>query len=314
MVKSNHIGAGAGKIGVKSSLVRFTIACLVAVYHFFFCPVREANVNIIEVLPPCRPLNITAAEEGIVCIPKCKPHCNHTIEGLGLDANEKVNITIRQSKNYYTHEYGKYRTHFPEENIYLNHSSQSVSIHEAMQPRAVTERLFRRIIAKLFRAGVLDPSKNIINTGSWIGDNAVSWALMLEQLTENPGKVIAVDPSEKYLQYMTNIANENSIGNICTHLTVYSSEERTIFASTTEHMGVDVRNKKGTAIKAIPIDSENIENLALLHIDVEGHESELLAGALGLIHSSRPVVSTECCCSGSRICMEQNETYLSFDK
>lgn len=277
-----------------------TISCLVfavlSAHHLYsYFRVREVDVNTspFEVIQPCRPLNITAAKEDIVCIPKCKPHANQTIEGLGLDANERINITTQQNKDFFTHEYGRYRIHFPEENIYLDHASQSLRLKEEMQSRAVTERLFRRIIAKLFRAGVLDPSKNIVNTGSWIGDNALSWALMLEQLSENPGKVIAVDPSAKYLQYMTNIANENSISNICTHLTVYSSEERTIFTSGTEHMGVDLKNKEGIGMKAITLGSENLENVTLLHIDVEGHESELLQGALRLIDSSRPVIVTE---------------------
>jgi len=279
--------------------------------------VREVDVNIsskFEVIRPCRPLDITAAKENIVCIPKCKPHANQTIEGLGLDANERITITTQHNKDFFRHEYGRYRIHFPEENIYLDHASQPLRLHEEMQPRAVTERLFRRIIAKLFRAGVLDPSKNIINTGSWIGDNALSWALMLEQLSENPGKVIAVDPSAKYIQYMTNIANENSISNMCTHLTVYSSKERTIFTGNTEHMGVNLSNKKGIAMKAITLSSENLENVTLLHIDVEGHESELLEGASRLIDSSRPVVRT-CCCCGFHFFMllyGQKDTILIF--
>ena len=42
----------------------------------------------------------------------------------------------------------------------------------------------------IYQAGVLDPSKDIVNTGSWIGDNALPWAMMLEHLRpDNPGKM-----------------------------------------------------------------------------------------------------------------------------
>lgn len=243
-------------------------------------------------LPPCKPINITSAKEKIICLPKCKPQAGQTIEGMQLDHNEMINVTTQQNKKFFTGEYGKYRIHFSEENIHLDVINPQKRGQE-MAPRSVTERLFRRIIAKLFRAGVLDPSKNIINTGSWIGDNALPWAIMLEQLSDNPGKVIAVDPSQIMVQAMASIANTNSISNLCTRVAVYSSEERTIFTGTTEHMIVNTVNKKGIELKAITLDSEGLNNVTLMHLDVEGHEAELLMGARGLIESSRPVIVTE---------------------
>ena len=69
--------------------------------------------------------------------------------------------------------------------MYLNQSSDYVVEKKpsmAYQPHAYHERLFRRIIAKLYRAGVLDPQKNILNSGSNMGDNALPWARMLKNL------------------------------------------------------------------------------------------------------------------------------------
>lgn len=107
-------------------------------------------------------------------------------------------------------EYNKYQLYFPEEKIYLNLTARlaneviaatkdamgkkkdSIDDKGYLHSRIYTERLLRGIVVKLLRAGVLDPSKYIVNTGSWIGDNALSWALMLESLKpDNPGKVIA---------------------------------------------------------------------------------------------------------------------------
>jgi len=245
-------------------------------------------------LQPCAPFNMSLARKGIHCISKCKPRADQTVEGLGLDINERINITLYKMPGQpVEHEYVKYNVEFPEENVFLRHASEEIKVGLEIHPKAYNERLLRRIIAKLYRAGVLDPTKNIINTGSFIGDNALPWGMMLQQLTENPGKVYAVDPSARFLDYMANIANENSIGNICTHLAIYSSEEKTFLTSSTEHMQVDSNMKKGMEVKAVTLDSENIENLGLLHIDVEGHESELLEGAIGIIATSRPVIVTE---------------------
>lgn len=247
-------------------------------------------------LPTCGPVDIDAARESLVCLQKCKPPANRTIEGLGLDPDEKLNTTVRDPRNSWTAEYGKYRVHFPEENIYLNITKGHADDDgfDVIRPRSITERLFRRIIAKLFRAAVLDPAGNIVNTGSWVGDNAVPWALLLEQLRpETPGKVFAIDPSAKYVQLMADLANMNGVGNLCTQVAVFSSEEKTIFASTTEHMAVTSKNRGNIALQAITLDSVNLDNVSLLHIDVEGHESELLDGARSLLASSRPVVVTE---------------------
>ena len=74
-----------------------------------------------------------------------------------------------------THEFGKYRYYFPEEDVYLN---QSIPGKLQLQPHAYHERLFRRIISKLYRAGVIDPTTNLINSGSNMGDNALPWAQM----------------------------------------------------------------------------------------------------------------------------------------
>ena len=126
-------------------------------------PEQLAKNNLFFQLPLCKSLNLTAVQEGIICIPKCDPSVAD--EG-SLYPNEKVNLTIRTPRDTYPGEYGKYRIHFPEEEIYLHvDGSEYKKGWQAMHPRSVTERLFRRVIAKLFRAGVLDPTKNIINTG-----------------------------------------------------------------------------------------------------------------------------------------------------
>jgi len=275
---------------------------------------------------PCPPVIdlLESLSDGLVCINKCIPASNNTLEGMGLDPYEQVKIKMPENLhgNLIT-EHGKYRIHFPEENIDLNLTGRLANLEEFIRgdeevldtghlhPRAITERLLRRIVAKLLRAGVLDPSKNIINTGSWIGDNALPWALMMETLRpNNPGKVIAIDPSENFIKDMVDLANVNSIGNMCAQIGILSSNMTQVHlpSDSTEHIKVyneqQVVNgpakrrvrfqSMGTWKNAITVDSLNLQSsISLLHIDVEGHEGELLEGARATIQSSRPIIITE---------------------
>ena len=67
--------------------------------------------------------------------------------------------------------------------------------------------------------------------------------------SKSAGKVYAIDPSSDLLIDMVNIANENSISNICTRMTFIGSTSDGKFAK---------------------IDDMDIDNLGLLHLDLEG--------------------------------------------
>lgn len=158
---------------------------------------------------------------------------------------------------------------------------------------------------------MLDPSKSIVESGSWIGDNALPWALMLESLNpQSPGKIIAIDPSEKFVQDMVDLANVNGIGNLCAQIGVLSSKVAKVayIGQNPEHIKVHTEDSikagswkkkqrfdlRASWLNAITLDSLNLQNnVSLLHLDVEGHEGELLEGARETIQASRPVIITE---------------------
>ena len=86
-------------------------------------------------------------------------------------------------------EYGKFRVHFPEENIHLNLTARlldeygfkgiasaplaSVMDNSHIHPRSITERLLRRIIAKLLRVSALRYYVVFCCLSSLIGDRCV---------------------------------------------------------------------------------------------------------------------------------------------
>ena len=82
-------------------------------------------------------------------------------------------------------EYGKYRVHFPEEDLYLNLTGRlsneiKLALEEAYEsgegsiidkayihPRPITERLLRRIVAKLLRVSICSAPLRA-NMATWI--------------------------------------------------------------------------------------------------------------------------------------------------
>ena len=160
------------------------------------------------------------------------------------------------------------------------------------------------------KAGILDPSKDIVNTGSWIGDNALPWAMMMSKLRpQNPGSVIAVDPSETFVGDMVDLANVNGVNNLCARIGILSSNNTKVglLGDSLDHIKVrsaaqinssarrqEIYKVKGMWMDAFTLDSLNLHNgVSLLHLDVEGHEGDLLLGAHMTIQSNRPIIITE---------------------
>lgn len=277
-----HVDDGISR-RILCTAVAFALTVILAIFsihEFDESYIRASNYSnstiMKELLPLCRPLDINAAKEKITCLKDCRPDISQTIEGLGLNPLEKyeTKVVSHFDERGETREFRKYRYHFPEEDVWIN---QSIPGKLQLQPHAYHERLFRRIISKLYRAGVIDPSTNLLNSGSNMGDNALPWAQMLQDLThddptKSTGKVYAIDPSSDLMIDMVNIANENSISNICTRMTFIGSKSDNKFAK---------------------IDDMGIENLGVLHLDLEGGEGEAILGALGLIFMQRPIIITE---------------------
>lgn len=244
-------------------------------------------------LPLCAPLDLNAMGQHMTCPAKCRLPNIYPL--TPTEQQSKIELTIETPWSKWHHTYGYHQVHFPEEDVWVR-SDVLRAADRDVRPRSITERLFRRIIAKLFKAGVLDPAGNIVNTGSWIGDNAVPWAMMLEQLQpENPGRVYAIDPSQENLEYMMHMAQLNNVGNLCAHAAVFSTEQTTVYAKgEMEHLKISNKPFEGAhTFQSIPMDALQLENVVLLHLDVEGHEGELLAGAKELLRTSRPIVVTE---------------------
>ena len=169
---------------------------------------------------------------------------------------------------------------FPEENVTLRFSLASER-HVDYKALGTRERLFRRIVATLYRGGIINRTSNVVEAGMAVGDNAVPFASMLR----GPGVVYAIDPMLKNCETTTRLACWNGIRNLCLL-------RRAVGESTGTAL---IKRRQGPKlpIPQVSLDSLRLSNVGLVHLDVEGFEERAVRGAQHLIRSSLPVVVTE---------------------
>lgn len=164
--------------------------------------------------------------------------------------------------------------------------------------RPEREVLLRSIVWKLFVDGVLPKDSAVIDIGAWLGDNSLVWSRMLDP---ERGVVHAVDPSTVNVAFAKRLAEASDILNVNWHIAVCSSQP----GETVYYEG-DLRHAKFTKFSdsAPPnhqltqtldgvIPARDHARVSLLHVDVEGFEHDVLAGATEILRSSRPLVIFE---------------------
>lgn len=157
------------------------------------------------------------------------------------------------------------------------------------------EPLLRHIAFMLYEEGLIARTGSIVDIGAWIGANTLAWALMLE----DPGVVVAIDPSSENLTFINLLAVENAIGNICLVPAVCSDlQGQTLFYSgDLSHTEFSADSNGDSSTRATTIDEVlyglNLLSVGLMHIDVEGFELRVLRGASDTIRTARPVVIFE---------------------
>lgn len=173
---------------------------------------------------------------------------------------------------------------FPEENATLAFDAD-LTPYKGMGTR---ERLLRRIIARLYRDGVMNHSANVVEAGMFIGDNAVPFASLLSSLHTAGapmGTVFALDPMERNCQTTRRLARWNGISNICMLRSAVGDKPSTAM--------IKQRTGPRVPIKQVSLDSLDLPNVGFIHLDVEGFEDRAIRGASRLIESNHPFIVTE---------------------
>lgn len=169
---------------------------------------------------------------------------------------------------------------------------------DTLGSRNSSEICFRKIVSLLINLKYIDVNKNILDSGSWVGDNALPWAKMIK------GLVFAIDLSENNNSSALEIAKLNDIENIIFYCGALSDCKKTIY---TVHdighcslvwNGVSDENTLGAKkIDSFSLDEMYFEglinNITFLHLDVEGMEYDALCGSSKLIDDCRPIIAYE---------------------
>lgn len=147
------------------------------------------------------------------------------------------------------------------------------------------EVYFRRIITFLLKNNYI--TGNIVDLGAWIGDNALVWA------KNTVYKIYAIDPSEENCEFIRQMAALNNLENVVIiQKAISDREEELSTRDDMTHASFNTHNVGNNKIMATTLDLLNLQNVDFIHLDVEGMEEKVIAGAKNLL-KLRPIVAFE---------------------
>ena len=176
-----------------------------------------------------------------------------------------------------------------DDNVIIKLIIPNQRISKLFKARDNHEVMFRRIHTYLIKNKIIDG--NIIDLGSWIGDNSIPWAMKLSHT------IYAIDPSIDNLTYIELMSKANNIKNIKTIQKAISDKNEII--GTNNNLGHCTFSKEGgkNKLESVTLDylySQNqIDNIAYIHLDVEGFEFNVIKGATKIIELFNPIISYE---------------------
>jgi FkbM family methyltransferase len=172
-------------------------------------------------------------------------------------------------------------------------------ISKEYQWRPKHEAGFRRLVFRLLDTGLISKDEAILDTGCWIGDNAVPWSLLTR------GPVYAVDPGAMNIEYIQTLKGMNPVPNLEPILGAFSDQEEVLetpngldhcsfvfYKAEGGAKGKPMNTVAATTLDALATKSGWVK-LGFIHLDVEGMELNVIRGGLGRIRADRPIVTYE---------------------
>jgi len=164
----------------------------------------------------------------------------------------------------------------------------------------IFEREYKKneILESLINNNIIDRNKNIIDGGSFIGDTAIGLCLNIN------GIVYSIDPGKVNMEIQKELANINNIKNLVRLPYAVHSRNETLWFNKGdirfgENFNVFYENRSDMThcVEAKSLDSlyneKIIENIELLHLDVETNELNALNGSINLIKLYEPLIIFE---------------------
>lgn len=133
---------------------------------------------------------------------------------------------------------------------------------------------------------------SMVHAGTFFGDMIPNFSMSVS------GSLYAFEPVFENYILAKLCVDSNNLKNVVLMNSALSDGLGNLYINTSEgggrHAGgASTISDKGAICAAINIDRLNIEDLVLIHLDVEGHELIALTGAHETIQKSRPVIAIE---------------------
>ncbi len=152
----------------------------------------------------------------------------------------------------------------------------------------------------------LSPGDTVLDIGAHIG----SLTVPIARLIGPTGTVFAFEPQRKIYRELVYNLELNELSNAVPLRFALSSKTEIVEMDPAVANDGQVRvGKGGDKVEARPIDSFGFSDVALMKIDVEGHEAEILRGAVDTIGALHPVIIIEIWRPNLKIVMPMLESY-----
>lgn len=155
-------------------------------------------------------------------------------------------------------------------------------------------KLANRYESHVYQAGLqfYRPNSMIIDVGAFVGLHAISWASQID------GNVIAFEPIEASFQMLCKNKQLHCLNDErmrCYNYALGGANKQCVMQDDTLRSSV-VDDHKGDDCQTVSmrtLDSFDFQNVSVIKLDVEGHESEVIKGAIQLIRRCKPVIIFE---------------------
>lgn len=137
--------------------------------------------------------------------------------------------------------------------------------------------------------------QNIVDTGAHVGDTGIFLAQELKNMGRTDIKVVMIEPHHEKVAFIRQLISLNGLDKIArvVQCAVGKVSGRTDIDTSDPNPGAwRVKNNGSGKVPIRPLD-DIVDNVGLIHLDVEGQELDALQGGKSILYRDRPIIVLE---------------------